>query len=74
MWESWRAFVLVDGFIAVLLYLEMLEIWLTYKNGRPVGSYVQEFLSAHPWVKIGLALFVGALVGHFFAKGPIPWG
>ncbi len=74
MWNSWVPVILVDGFVGVLLYLVGLEIWLTIKGGRPVGAYVWDFLIHHPLMDIGFALFLGALLGHFFAKGPIPWG
>jgi hypothetical protein len=73
MWRSWVAVILADGFIAILLYLVGLEIWLTFKGGKPVGGYVWDFLVKHPWMDIGFGLFLGALLGHFLAKGPIPW-
>jgi hypothetical protein len=73
MWNDTTAMILADGFIAVLLYLVVIEIGLTVYNAKPVGSYVRDFLVLHPWIELGLALFVGALLGHFFAKGPIPW-
>lgn len=70
MWNHWVPVILIDSFIAVLLYLVGLEIWLTLKGGKPVGSYVWDFLRKNPWMDIGFALFLGALLGHFFAKSP----
>ena len=73
MWNPTVALILVDSFIVVLLVLVAIEMWLTYKGFRPVGSHVWAYLDVHPWINVGLALFLGALIGHFFAKGPIPW-
>lgn len=74
MWQSHVAVILADSFIIVLLYLVGLEIAFTWMRGKPVGSYVWDFLNQHRWMDVGFALFLGALLGHFFAKGPFPWG
>ena len=73
MWDATVAVRLVDTFIGLLLVLVALEFWLTAKGFKSVGNHVWDYLDLHPWLNIGLALFLGALIGHFFAKGPFPW-
>jgi hypothetical protein len=68
MWNKWVAFLLAEGFTGVLLVLIVMDIRFTWTGYMPVGRYAWHWLRGHPWLNLGFALVIGAMIGHFLAK------
>ena len=66
------------GFVAasvfVLLALVVIsDAWYTHRNWRPLGYWVARWSRQYPvWVFL-FSSILGAMVGHFFTKPPLPW-
>ena len=71
MWNGSVALILEWGLAFVLFILFALDFVFALIKSKPVGRYAWQWLQLHPWVNLGFALILAAMIGHFFAK-PLP--